>query len=61
MDKISLVTNTDMGLHEWTVNDGLYVISQYKNSKYEVRFGTERHPTFDTIEAAVKYVKEQQL
>ena len=60
MDKITLITNTDMGLREWTVNDGLLVIGQYKDSKFEVRLGTERHPSFDTIEGAVKYVKEKQ-
>lgn len=61
MDKITLITNTDMGLHEWTVNNGLFVIGQYKNSKYEVRLGTERHPSFETIEEAVEYVKGKQL
>ncbi len=60
MDKISLITNTDTGLKEWTVNNGLFVIGQYKDSKYEVRFGTERHPSFDTFEEAVAFVKKIQ-
>lgn len=60
MDNITLITNTEMGLKEWTVNNGLFVIAKYKDSKYEVRFGTSRHPSFDTIEDAINYVKEKQ-
>jgi hypothetical protein len=60
MDKITLITNTEMGLREWTVNNSLFVIGKYKDSKNEVRLGTERQPSFETIEDAVKYVKEKQ-
>jgi len=60
MDKITLITNTDEGLREWVVNNGFFVISKYKQGKFEIRYGTNRHPTFDTFDSAVKYVLENQ-